>query len=111
MQMIVYREDRVWENVLEALSVGGRLSRYQRMPRQELSAILRIHGRPSVKNLHKLYSLVQSGSDSETQSYIESLSEPRLVAMLYSLIHCMRCWIETDSPVSNVRRKWRIANS
>ncbi len=111
MDMVVYREDRVWENVLEALSIGGRLSRYQRLPRNELANILRNHGRTSVKNLHKLYNLVQSGSERETVEYISSLPETRLLAMLYSLIHCMRCWIETDSPVTTVRRKWRIAHS
>jgi len=112
MEIVEYKEDRVWEQVLEQLSQGGRLARFQRLPKHELNAYLRLFGKSTSHDLRKVFAMVQSQSPKDLlQKFIEDKGEQRVYSMLYQLIGCMKCWVESESPVQSVRARWRIAHS
>ncbi len=111
MEIVEYKEDRVWESVLDALSDQGRLGRFNKIPKHELHALLRAHGGQSTKDLSQVFALTQSSKIDSRKDFLERAGEFRIFAMLFQVIHCMRCWVETDSPVQTVRKRWKIANS
>ncbi len=112
MQMVVYREDKAWEVVLEALSSNGRLARYQKMPRHELTEILKKHAKDALTDLSVIYKRTKSyDARLPKEALLAGFDEPRIVAMLYSMIQSLRCWVECESPIQTVRSRWRIAHS
>lgn len=112
MHLTKVTEDRVWERVLELLSTQGRLSRFQRLPRHELNATLKLYGHQAVEDLQNVFKLASSSDpDAEVLRFLTKISEGRQMAMLSSLIGSMRCWVETESPIQSVRSRWKIANS
>ena len=111
MQIVEYKEDRVWEQVLEALSMGGRLARMHKLRTHELNAIMKLNNQHASGDLARFFVLTQLSRLEERDEYVCKLGEHRTYAMLYTLIRCMKCWVETESPVQTVRQRWRIAHS
>src|SRR5689334_20712855 len=105
------KDDRIWEQVLETLSQGGRLSRLYKLPTTEVTALLKIYGHGSSRDLAQFFNLVQHRRAEDLASFVDRAGEARLYAMLHTLIRCMRCWVETESNVQTVRRRWRVANA
>jgi len=104
-------DDRIWESVLEVLSQGGRLSRLYKLPQHEVTAMLKIYGGGSSRDLATVFHMISQNRGLEVSAYLSRVGEFRCYAMLHTLIRCMRCWVETESNVQNVRRRWRIANA
>jgi hypothetical protein len=113
MNLIDIRDDRVWDKVLETLSAEKRLLKFQKLPRHELDAYVRLFGHRTHSDIRSLYKVVQNGGDdmaAKANDLIQKFGEPRAFAMLYQLVGCMKCWVETESPVQSVRSRWRIAH-
>ncbi len=112
MEMVVFREDKAWEIVLEALSSQGRLVRYQKMPRNDLTQILKQNADEALQNLSQVYKRVKTyDSRLPREVLLSGFDEGRIVAMLYYMIQSLRCWVESESPVQTIRSRWKIAHS
>jgi hypothetical protein len=112
VQMVVFREDKAWEIVLEALSSQGRLARYQKMPRHDLTGILKQYSHDALTDLSVVYKRVKTyDSQMPRESLLIGFSEGRIVAMLYFMIQSLRCWVESESPIQTVRSRWKVAHS
>ena len=104
-------EDRTWENVLELLSQGGRLSKLYKMPKHEVQAVLKAHSSTVDRDLALVFQMVIQKRALEVPAFLSRIGDYRCYAMLHNLIRCMRCWVESGSPVQTVRRRWRVANA
>jgi hypothetical protein len=112
MQMVVFREDKAWEIVLEALSSQGRLAKYQKMPRNDLTTILKKYSKNSLADLSQVYRRVRTYDPNQPrESLLAGFEEGQITAMLYCMIQSLRCWVESESPIQTVRSRWKIANS
>lgn len=105
------KEDRIWEQVLETLSQGGRLSKLYKLPTHEVTAMLKAHGNTASRDLAVVFNLIQRKDADAIDAFLSKVGEYRVYAMLHTLIRCMRCWVETESNVQSVNRRWRIANA
>ena len=110
MNIVSIHEDRIWETVLEALSAGGTLSRYYKVPKHELLAIMRLHGASAQQELTNLFLLTQQGCNAERDAYIRNIGEVKCYALLSNLIRSMKCWVESESMTASVRKKWKVAH-
>lgn len=111
MTKVTSSEDRIWEQVLEILSQGGRLSKLYKLPNHEVAAMLKVHGSGSSRDLAVVFHLISQKRPLEVPAFLARVGDYRCFAMLHTLIRCMRCWVETESTVQQVRRRWRIANA
>src|SRR5947208_1638604 len=110
MQNLI-KDDRIWEQVLETLSQGGRLSKLYKLPPHEVTAMLKEYGNTASRDLAIVFNHIQSKRGDEVQKFLKKVGDYRAYAMLHTLIRCMRCWVETESTVQSVSRRWRIANA
>jgi hypothetical protein len=110
MHTIDFSEDRIWQSVLEALSAGGRFSRFQKLSPSELRAVVRHCGTTATRDMYRLFSLTQKQLDNERRDFLSTIDEPRAYSILYTLIRSMKCWVESESPVNTVRGRWKVAH-
>lgn len=115
MNMIPYHEDRTWEAVMQLLSAERRLQRFCKLPRHELNAIVKLHGRTTPADLARIFVLAQGANAEAREEFLSEVGENRIFAMLYILGRAMKCWVETDiegsAPPNVARSRWRVAHS
>jgi hypothetical protein len=108
---IVIKEDRIWEQVLELLSQGGNLSRLYKLPHHELMAVVKAHGQKSSRDLARVFNYVQKNDQEGLKHFLVVAGESRVFSMLHCLIRCMRCWVESESSVQSLKKRWRVAHA
>ena len=111
MKKLDFKDDPTWESVLEAMAINGQLSRFYQLPRHEMSAVMRIHGFKVTQDIAKLFSLTALNLIEERNQFIEGLEQGRAFAILMVLGRAMKCWIESETMVSNSKSRWKTANS
>jgi len=111
MKALDLKDDPTWEAVLEAMAINGQLSRFYQLPRHEMNAVMRIHGHKVAADLGRLFSLTNLKLIDQRNEFIENLEQGRAFAILMVLGRSMKCWIESESIVSNATSRWKVANS
>ena len=111
MELVPSNEDRICEVVLEFLSQKGRQAKLYRLPRHELRALLKVYGAYTVADLSKIFVMTQHEDPTARDTFLKKLDEGRVMCMLYVLVNCMKCWVESESPHQSVRSRWRIGNT
>lgn len=103
--------DPIWQSVLEGIAVNGVLSRFYQLPRHEMAAIMRIHGRQAIKDVAALFVLTQQQRLDERNALIDAMNETRSYAILMVLGRSMKCWVESESTEEKLRGRWKVANA
>ena len=111
MKILDYKDDPTWEEVLDTLSVYGQLSKFYKLPRHEMNAIMKLCGPQAVRDLGHVFSLTQKKRVAERDEFVKSINENRLFAMLLVLGRSMKCWIESESNAPQARIRWKVAHA
>ncbi|MBS1985931.1 MAG: hypothetical protein JST16_17355 [Bdellovibrionales bacterium] len=109
---LIIKDDPTWEIALEALAGQGNLSRFYKIPRHELSALMKIYGAKAVATLTQVFALSRSGGAEASVAFVKEIPEPIRLAMLAILVRSMKCWVETEAfNPSTARVLWKVAHS
>lgn len=111
MKPIEQKLDPTWEKVLEALSKDKILAQFYKTPRHEMLAIMRLWGRQAPKDIARLFTLTEAGDIESRNHFVRSLDDTRVCAILMILGRSMKCWVECESTVTNLRNRWKVASA
>lgn len=111
-QIKTHREDPIWETVLETLAHQGYLARFYKIPRHELSAMVKLYSTKAVPTLGQIFSLTQRQQFETRDQILAKLSDQVRYVMLAILVRSMKCWVETESfQPGTSRLPWKVAHS
>ena len=108
---LIIKDDPTWESVLESLSGGGNLSRFYRVPRHELTAIMKLYKENAVRELGRVFVLTATGDIVARQRLLDGATEALRFAMIYLLVRSMKCWVDTDAYYPQGQVHWKVAHS
>lgn len=112
MNTMILTEDAVWGKALEKLSEVGNLNKFYRLSRHDLNSLMKRFNHLTTFDLGKMFKLIQEGQWPAAESFLKSLPEDRVFAMLLILGRSMKCWVESESIEDpKTIRRWKIANA
>jgi hemerythrin superfamily protein len=111
MDEMTQHEENLWEAVLDVLSEKGRLSRYYRVPRNEMRAVMKVYSAHTPRDLQYVFQALKSNQKESLRLHLEQIGEYRIFCMLKELSRSMKCWVETGNSAINNARSWPVAHA
>ncbi len=111
MDEITQTEETLWEAVLDILSEKGRLSRYYRVPRNEMRAVMKVYGKNTPSDLQQVFKAIKNGDKEKIRNFLDQAGDFRVFCMLKELSRSMKCWVETGNSAIHNARAWPVAHA